>query len=193
MKLSYIKIFFVLFFLLNLPKQAFSQGKDLALEEVILRTSKAVSAPLSNKDLYGDWNNLHTLFSKYEFQNGNDSEYIKIKSKSFGTLTLSFRGARTMVMQAEISRHSPSAEFILSTSLKKLGAKLIRCSTEPSASEVEQYYLLRTNGFSPITLKYEYSSGSGGGAESLTFDRKLPIPEIGSEAVYGKWTDSCSG
>ena len=43
----------------------------------------------------------------------------------------------------------------------------------------------------PLTTKYGYSAGNGGGSEWLTFDRS-ELPPVGTEAFVGTGPDRCS-
>jgi hypothetical protein len=42
------------------------------------------------------------------------------------------------------------------------------CTLDESADGAEIYYMANLGGFKPVTVKYEYSAGSGGGGDSIT-------------------------
>lgn len=165
---------------------------------IIINSAKIISVPTDANYSAQDWSAVKKFLPDLNFQDRSKDQTKKvtlIKLKNQKEFHLDLSGARSMIFESYLSSLIPNAdgsEFLYSK-IMQLEPSILRCSTEGNYLGDELYFQLSLEGFKDVIGKYEYSSGSGGKWESLTFNNQIKIPELGSKTTYGAgvWTDNC--
>ena len=193
-------------FTVGILKKATTTAEDVATTTaaLILATAQVVATPTSvdYASRLMDWTRLENLFPSRSWsdrQDDPDHWYVRRAEVAEG-VTVEAKGARTIIVQTIISYaffnpdfSNPSAEGrrldLLSEFESALTPTIVRCQSD-NPWLGERWYRVSIEGMEPLTAKYDGSSGSGGGSESLTFDHSEP-PPVGTEALRGTWMDVC--
>jgi hypothetical protein len=174
----------------------------------IVRTSaELATVPLTADYTALGWDELGSRFPSLHWSDTTDSEFDFVKQAFIpqGTsiaadplmkpgVTLSIKGARTMIGRTEVSRFTEGGDgpdSLLSLFETALPNKLLLCDSPESAVSFERWYRVSPVGSKPVVAHYEESSGSAGTTETLTFGADQKMPKVGEDAISGKWTDKC--
>ncbi len=93
-----------------------------------------------------------------------------------GVLTIAALGNRGMLINVVAAFDSPEGSPLFRESLDSNRNIKKICTLDESADGAEIYYLANLGGLKPVTVKYEYSAGSGGGGDSITVG-EMDLPE----------------
>jgi hypothetical protein len=149
-----------------------------------------VAVPLSASYTANSWDVLAMTFPKAKWKEADSKAYSSARTTTIknadGVLSIVALGNRSMLVNVEAVFDSPEGVPLFrdfldnSTKIKKI------CAVEESSDSAEIYYQVNLGGLKPVTVKYEYSAGSGGGGDSIT------AGEVELPASCGKKSTSSS-
>ncbi len=153
------------------------------------------------------WDDVATKLTGMTWTDANDNDFAIVK-RAFvaqGTparndvdakpgFTITLKGARTMVLETEISLFNPGDidPGLLDLFIAAVPNQPVRCDSDEGATLFERWYRVMPAGSKPLFAHVASTSGSAGTTETLTFVPNAQLPVLGDEAINGTWTDTCS-
>jgi hypothetical protein len=139
------------------------------------------------------WENLNAVMPSAKWAVSQDKRYPFAKATSIkdktGTVKITVGGARTMVTEASAAfsaDYEIDIDKFLASSVK---SKQV-CVIEDMASAKDIYYEVTLSGYKPTIFHYEFSSGSGGGFDTVSIG-SIDLPKACSKAsAKSGWVSS---
>jgi len=161
-------------------------GSGKLFEQIV----SLVAIPASASYTANGWDVLAKTFPKSKWKDAESKIYPTARATTLknpdGVLTIVALGNRSMLVNVEASFDSPEGAPMFRDFLDSSPKIRKVCAIDESESSAEIYYQANLGGLKPVTVKYEYSAGSGGGGDSIT------AGEIALPASCGKKSVSTS-
>lgn len=148
-----------------------NDGLNLNAANLTNQALKAAAVPTTAGYTSNDWSKLKEAFPSLVFSDGSDKTYTDVKVSKFkaksAEIAIAAKGARSMILSVDVTAFKKEGdEFGFKSYLDKTNKFKKVCAIDESASFTEIYYEYSEN-VKPILIRYEFSSGSGGGTETL--------------------------
>jgi hypothetical protein len=143
-------------------------GSGKLFEQIV----SLVAIPASASYTANGWDVLAKTFPKAKWKDAESKTYPTSRATTIknpdGVLTIVALGNRSMLVNVEASYDSPEGAPLFRDFLDSSPKIRKVCAIDESADSAEIYYQANLGGLKPVTVKYEYSAGSGGGGDSIT-------------------------
>jgi len=163
--------------------QAKPNGSGKLLEQIVT----LVAVPLSASYTANGWDVLARTFPKAKWKDADSKPYPASRATTIknldGLLTIVALGNRSMLVNVEAAFDSPDGVPLFRDFLDNSAEIKKICAIDESADSAEIYYQANFSGLKPVSLKYEYSAGSGGGGDSITAGEIVLPASCGKKAA----------
>lgn len=167
---------------------------DSGLDGLVRKVAALATVPLAADYGASEWDQLASVFPIDRWNDVSDDDFAFAKQVESLGVTVSAKGARTMVLQTSLDREFSAGDrvdvlFLAFSAVFPVPP--VRCVPDVQ-SYAERWYSVAPDGSKPVLAHYEFSRGSGEGIETLTFQTDAELPKVGEEAIGGTWSDRCS-
>lgn len=163
---------------------------------VVRNAATLATVPVTADYSARDWTDLARLLPAVRWTDVQDDDFSFAKQGETAGVTVTAKGARTMVLRTSVEREFDAADedptLLESALATAFPVAPVRCDSHELASMAERWYVVTPAGSKPVVVKYDFSSGNAGGFEGLTFQAGAELPKVGDEALAGTWSDRCS-
>lgn len=143
-------------------------GSGKLFEQIV----SLVAIPASASYTANGWDVLAKTFPKAKWKDAESKKHPTSRATTIknpdGVLTIVALGNRSMLVNVEASFDSPEGAPLFRSFLDSSPKIRKICAIDESADSAEIYYQANLGGLKSVTVKYEYSAGSGGGGDSIT-------------------------
>ena len=148
-----------------------AKAVDINPADLTRKILRVAAVPSTVEYTGNDWSILKEQFPLQTFSNGTDKTYTDVKTTTIKTksaeITITAKGARSMILSVDAEAFNKSGDYFgFRDYLNKSNIFRKVCSLDESASFSDIYYEYSEN-VKPILIHYQFSSGSGGGTETI--------------------------